>query len=392
MSISRITVAALALLGGASLLLAQQQPGPPQGPPGGRGPGGGPPGGGPPGGLFLPPYYTNKSAPLGGVDTAAADRACTTQGHAKLVCLADLLKKGMAPELLARLQLPYSVQDGRKWSNFPPMVYHNRIGVTLAEFSPTQLAVVKAILKESTGIAVNEGYDEIEQILNADDYLKENTGQSGFASGNFQMAFLGTPAAKGAWQLYYGGHHVQLSSTYKDGALAGATPSFRGVEPFTPFKEHGRDNAPMAQERDAFAAALGSLSPAEQTKARLSQTFTDIIVGPQLDNNFPSTKAGVRAGDLTQAQRELLLRAIDTYVGDIRRPDAATILAKYRTELADTWLSYSGTPSLTAENDYVRIDGPSVWIEFSMQPGRTIPGVHPHSVWRDRSGDYGSNK
>ena len=67
-------------------------------------------------------------------------------------------------------------------------------------------------------------------------------------------------------------------------------------------------------------------------------------------------------------------------------------MAKYRDELADTWLSYSGTPSLTAENDYMRIDGPSLWLEFSMQPGRIVPGVHPHSVWRDRSADYGGNR
>ena len=326
------------------------------------------------------------------MDTAPADRACAAKGHAKLVCLADLLKKGMAPELLARLQLPYSVQDGKRWSNFPPMVYRNRVGVTLAEFSPAQLGVVKAMLKEATGIAANEGYDEIEQILNADDFLKEKTGQSGFASGNFQIAFLGTPAAKGTWQLYYGGHHVQLSSTYKDGAMAGATPSFRGVEPFTTFNEHGRDTAPMAQEHHAFATVLMALSPAEQAKARLSQTFTDVIVGPQLDNNFPGTKAGVRAGDLSGKQRALLLQAIGTYVGDLSQPDAIAILAKYNRELADTWLSYSGSPSLNAENDYVRIDGPSVWIEFSMQPGRSIPGVHPHSVWRDRSADYGGNQ
>jgi len=284
------------------------------------------------------------------------------------------------------------VQDGKKWSNFPPLVYHDRVGVTLAEFTAAQLGAVKAMLKESTGIAADEGYDEIEQILNADDFLKANSTQTGFASGNFQMAFLGTPAAKGTWQLYFGGHHIALSMTYKDGALTGATPSFRGVEPFTTFNANGRDNAPLAQEQAAFAAALRALSPEEQSKARLAQTYTDLIAGAQNDNNFPATKAGVRAGDLSPEKRELLLTAIDKYVGDIRRPDAATLMAKYRGELADTWLSYSGTPALMAENDYVRIDGPSLWLEFSMQPGRIVPGVHPHSVWRDRSADYGGNR
>ena len=56
-------VAAIASLGGAALAFGQQVPG-----------------GGPPGGLVLPPIYTNKNAPLGAVDTAAADRACTAQG------------------------------------------------------------------------------------------------------------------------------------------------------------------------------------------------------------------------------------------------------------------------------------------------------------------------
>jgi hypothetical protein len=374
-----IAAAACALVGSWA---AAQQRGESAGPPGGPG--------GP--GLVLPSQYTNNSTPLGSIQTRAADRACQTKHHARLVCLAELLKKDLRPEQLARMQLPYSALDGQRWSNFPPMVYRNRVGLTLGEMTPAQLAIVKAILKQAAGITANEGYDEIEQILNADDYLKEKTGQSGFASGNFQIAFLGMPASTGQWQLYFGGHHLQMTSTFRDGVLAGATPSFRGVEPFTAFKEHGRENAPMAQEHAAFAAMLGSLSADEQARARLSQTFTDIIVGPQRENTYPGVRSGVRGADLRESQRKLIQRAIETYVNDIDPPDAKNILTKYRRELGETYIAFSGTAGLRAENDYVRIDGPSVWIEFSMQPGRTIPGVHPHSVWRDRSTDYGGNK
>lgn len=372
----------LAVLGAASFALSQQLPGPP---------GGGAPGGGPPGGLIPPAYYTNKSTPLGALGTVDADRACSAQGVARLVCLADLLKKGTPPALLARLQLPYAVQDGKKWSNFPPTVYHDRVGVTLGELPAQQIPVVKAILKAAMGTAADEGYDELEQILNADDFLKEAAGQA-FASGNFQIAFLGTPANTGTWQLYFGGHHLQVSMTYQDGALSGATPSFRGIEPFTTYTAHGRDNAPLAQEHAAFIAVLASLSPAEQARAKLRQTYTDVIVGPQNDDNFPGTKQGVRVGDLNQQQRGVLLAAIEKYVGDVNGRDAERLMAKYRAELADTWLSWSGTTQLRTDNDYVRVDGPSLWIEFSMQPGRVLPGSHPHTVWRDRSGDYGGNR
>lgn len=393
---SRVVIAAVVSALLATLAAGQQRGelgGPPGGPPSGPVGPGGPPGPGGPGGPGpLAAYYTNSSTPLGGIQTLSADRACQSKGYARLVCLAELLKKDMRPELLARVQLPYSASDGQRWSNFPPMVYRNRVGGTLGEMTPAQLGVVKAILKQAAGIAANEGYDEIEQILNADDYLKQQTGQTGFASGNFQIAFLGFPAPKGTWQLYFGGHHLAVTTTFKDGVLAGATPSFRGVEPFTAFRQNGRDNAPLAQEHAAFSAMLGGLSAEEQSRARLSQTFTDIIVGPQRENTYPGVRSGVRAGDLTESQRSLIRRAIETYVNDIEPGDARTILEKYRRELPDTYVAFSGTPGLNSENDYVRIDGPSVWIEFSMQPGRIVPGIHPHSVWRDRGADYGGNK
>lgn len=374
-----VMLIAVTVLTASSVVMAMQRRGGPGGP---GGPGG-----------ALPSYYTNTSTPLGAVDTGAADRACNTaQGHARLVCLANALKTGMAPGLLARLQLAYSVADAERWSNFPPMGYRNRVGPTLAELTPDERGVVKALLKTAAGITGGEGYDEIEQILNADDFLKDNTGETGFASGNYHIAFLGTPAASGTWELYFGGHHLAVSSTFKDGVMVGATPSFRGVEPFTTFRENGRENAPLAQERDAFAAMLQALGRDEQSKAHLNQTYTDIIVGPQRDNNFPATRAGIRVGDLPARTQDLVLAAVATYVRDVDPPDADAILAKYRRELPETFVAFSGTPSMNSENDYVRVDGPSVWIECSIQPGRSVPGVHPHSVWRDRKTDYGGNK
>lgn len=310
-------------------------------------------------------------------------------GHQRLVCLADALKATLSPEMKTRMLLPYTVEDAKKWSNFPPVGYPDRVGPTLGDFDVKQLGLIKAMLKEAAGIAANEGYDELEQILNADDFLKANTSDdAGFSSSNFHIAFLGNPAPSGTWELYFGGHHLAFANTYKDGRLMGATPSFRGAEPFTRFTMNGRDNQPMAQEQAAFAAMLGALAPLEQSRAKLTQLYTDIMAGPQKDDNFPMEREGVRVGDLTPAQQALVMKAIETYVGDISPQEAATFMAKYRAELPETYVAFSGTPTMNAENDYVRIDGPSVWIELSMQPGRSIPGIHPHSVWRDRTSDY----
>ena len=90
-------------------------------------------------------------------------------------------------------------------------------------------------------------------------------------------------------------------------------------------------------------------------------------------------------------QQALLLTAIETYVDDISAPEAAAYMEKYTSELPETYLGFSGTPQVSAENDYVRIHGPSLWIEFSLQSNKSTDkvGNHPHSVWRDRTDDYG---
>lgn len=350
----------------------------------------GPPGRG--GGANLPAKYRNVNVHFGAISVAEAQRACQQAGHSRLVCLADALKETLPPDELAQLQLPYSVADAKKWSNFPPLGYRDRVGLTLGDLDQAQLGYVKAMLIEASGIAANEGYDELEQLLNADDFLLAETGELGFSSSNFHIAFLGVPAATGTWELQFGGHHTAFANTYIDGKLAGATPSFRGVEPFVPFEMNGRTNDPMAQERDAFAALLTSLTPAQLGRARLSQTFTDVVVGPQKDDNFPAEREGVPGRDLNAPQRAKLLEAVATYVHDIDPRNAAAIMHVYETEIGETFVAFSGTTAMNRENDYIRIDGPSLWIELSMQPGRSIPGVHPHSVWRDRRSDYAGNR
>jgi hypothetical protein len=164
------------------------------------------------------------------------------------------------------------------------------------------------------------------------------------------------------------------------------------VEPFGTFTENGTTNQPLKSEQSAFAAMLASLSTDQQATAELSKTYSDLVLKPGVDWQFPTTKEGIQVSALSADQQALVLAAIQTYVGDIDDADAATIMAKYTSELADTYVAFSGTTGLTEQNDYVRIDGPSVWIEFSMQHGIVLSGNHPHSVWRDRTTDYGGTK
>ncbi len=339
---------------------------------------------------------TSTTVTTGGstTTTTGTTSSCTgVTGLAKVVCLAEAFKATLTSSQVATVQLAYSKTDATKWSNLPDGLYNGRVGIKLSALSATQLTafygLMGAVLAQGT---TNEGLDEMEGNLVADDYLGANGGGSTYSRGNYHLAFLGTPSTTGLWEIQFGGHHYTVANTYNGGKITGVTPSFRAVEPATAITANTRTYQPMEQERLAFAAMLTALSSTEQTTAKLSSSFGDVLLGPGKDAQFPATKVGVKVGDLTAAKKALVLDAIRLYVNDLDTETAATILAKYTAELDNTYIAYTGTTGVTAQNDYIRIDGPSVWIEFSYQGGVIIKSTpHPHSVWRDHTTDYGGN-
>jgi hypothetical protein len=116
-------------------------------------------------------------------------------------------------------------------------------------------------------------------------------------------------------------------------------------------------------------------------------------------STFPSVSIGQPLSSLTTAQQNLALAVIQLYVGDMDAATESYVMTGYTNEINQTYISYHGNGSsgnqtsfLTAQGDYMRISGPNVWIEFSCQGGVVIPGqIHYHTVWRDRSHDYGVN-
>jgi len=314
-------------------------------------------------------------------------------GIDKVICLADAFMAQLTATQITTVQRSYTLTEAEKWSNLPQALVsssYKRIGLNFGSMTTIQIQYAKALLKEVTGTTANEGWDELQQLLNADEYLEANGGGSSYGAANYYIAFLGTPATTGTFEIQYGGHHTAFANTYKDGVLVSATPSFRGVEPFASFTWNGSSNQPIVQEKDALSAMLTGLSSSQLTTAKLSATYSDLVVGPQHDGEFPSTSSGLQCSNLSTDQKALVLAAIETYVGDIANADA--IMALYTNELDNTYIAYSGTTGLTTRNDYVRIDGPSVWIEYSCQNGIVLSPTHPHSVWRDKLLDYGGNE
>lgn len=334
--------------------------------------------------------------------TVSAATTTTTSGSAwsidtdiaNIVKAAEAFKATLTTTQVAALQYSYTKAQAQKWSNFPESIYKGRVGLQTSTLSTAQWTAFLALLKATSSTTANEGYEEYTGILDADDYLGANGGGSGYGSGNYYIGFLGTPSTTGLWCLQIGGHHGTNITTYNGGKMTGGTPNFRSTEPYPTWTSTntGKTVQPLVQETATFANFLKSLSATELATAKRASAQNDLIAGPQKDAAFPSTKTGVKAGNLTTAQKDLLMLAIKAWVDELDDKAAAAVLAKYKSEIDDTYVSYYGSTTMTSQGDYILIDGPGVWIEWSMQGAIVIKGgVHPHAVWRDRKSDYGAN-
>ena len=378
---------------------------------------------------------TGISLPGVGVTLPAGCLNAASQ-TARVVCAANAFLATLTSTQKTQVILARTQANAIRWSNLP-CGNSCRSGILLSTLNAAQLRAAQAVVKAAMGTSTDEGYSETMQILMADDVLGTSGGMGGpdaqgqggppplpagvtagstppgggtappapptgtppqggmgggggYASDNYYLAFLGTPSTTGIWQLQFGGHHLAVNTTYRGGQVVGATPSFKGTEPKV-WTARGKTYAPLRAEQATMAKLLGSLSAAQLTSAKLSGTFSDILLGPGQDGKFPASKAGVRVGSLNAAQQALVLAAMKPWVQDTDDTTAAAMLGTYAAELSETYVAYSGNAALTKHADYVRIDGPSAWIEFVCQEGVVYRSqIHYHSVWRDHKRDYGA--
>lgn len=318
-----------------------------------------------------------------------------------VVTAAQSFKTTLNSTQISTLQKTYTTTLGRKWSNLP-CGSGCRNGVQFSTLTTAQLTAAKAVIQAAMGTAGNQGYDLFTQILKADDYLNTSGGGSGYGAGIYFISFLNEPSATGAWMLQFGGHHMAFNIAFNNGNVVGTTPVMIGVEPTT-WTVNGTTYAPLTPRHDAFTAMLASLTTTQLTSAKLTTTFSDCLMSPGESNGntntMPTTKQGIVCSSFTTAQKNLVLAAIQNYVSDMDTDTATALMNIYTNEINSTYIAWTGSGTsgsastfLNANTNYVRIDGPSVWIEFVCQNGVVFSSqIHYHSVWRDHVRDYGAD-
>lgn len=329
--------------------------------------------------------------------SSTADCSSATTQIEKLVCLANTFLATLTTTQQSSVVITLNLSNAKKWSNLP-CALSCRNGLLFSGLTTAQQTAALAVIEAASGTVSNEGYEEFQAIRAADDYL--GTKQSGYSAGNYVIAFLGTPSATGKWMLQFGGHHYAQNITYDNGQVTSITPLHEAVEPNGSFTVNGTTySSPLTSELTAVRDMLAAFTTSELASAKISTTFSDCLMVPgSTTNTFPTTKQGIQVSNLSSTAQANVLAAIAAWVNDVDPSSAANYLTTYQNELANTYVTYSSNTSGTSGNastfftsntDYVRIDGPSVWIEFVCQNGVVISNqVHYHTVMRDHNRDY----
>ena len=299
-----------------------------------------------------------------GVTNAANAFLATLSEKQRLVAQTEL-----TPRLVAR------------WSNLPGGS-ELRNGIFFRDLNQAQVTAALKVARLALG---EEGFTRFQELRAADEVLAKSTG--GAPNGNYSatiysIAFLGKPSKSSPWLLQLGGHHIAFNIYYK-GATGTATPYYLGVRPNIWKDAEGKTHEPLAPMRSAMRDLTNSLSTQQLKQARLDARFSDVYVGPGKDARFPTKSEGVAVSTLSDSAKKLVKQAIAAWTGD--SVQGAQYQKLYSQELEQTKIAYSGGTALKETGDYVRIDGPHVWIEFSVQSSD-----HYHTIWRDRKTDYGA--
>ncbi|MFG6446774.1 DUF3500 domain-containing protein [Roseateles sp. BYS180W] len=310
-----------------------------------------------------------------------ADCSQQTEQAAQLTCLANNFLATLSSSQQSAVVVSLTASNAtQRWSNLPVGMVA-RSGLPLSSLDAKAKAAALTLLRASL---TAQGQTTMDELRSADAYLGGLTG--GYGEDLYYIALLGAPSTTSSWILQFTGHHYTHHITVS-GKVLGATPMFVAVEP-TAWSANGVEHAPLASRRNALLAMLNGLDASQQAAAKLPQAYDDLLVRPQQDGKFPSVREGLQVSQLSATQQALVKAAILSYAADAKTGQAEAYVSD--TALADTRVAWAGYTDLATRGAYVRIDGPSVWIEFSVQPGIVIRTQnHYHSVWRDKQLDYG---
>jgi hypothetical protein len=298
-----------------------------------------------------------------------------------------------------RKKTVFGVDDDewRKWMN---QHFYVRQGVSFQEMSDAQRETAIGLLRASLSA---KGLQLSRDIMRLNHTLGELNGNNFEEYGEwlYHLTVMGTPSPTEPWGWQLDGHHL-IVNYFVLGDQVVMTPLFVGSEPVTATAGKFKGTAILQREQAAGLAMINALDDAQQAKAivqaskpgnnNLTEAFKDNVV---LDH------AGIRATELSAAQRGQLEQLIQLFVDNMKEGHAKVKMSEVRQHLDATHFAWIGGTSPDAVF-YFRIHSPVILVEFDHQRPANLRHLakdpqqptreHIHVVVRTPNGnDYGKD-
>ena len=255
--------------------------------------------------------------------TLGSQRSASSRSAAAMTTAANRWLEALTPEQRQQATFPNDTEEKVRW-NFIPTNMFPRKGVPWKEMSEPQRKLAHELLKaglSQKGYVTATSIMELETILHA---IENSDGKKGANVRDPELYFFtifGAPSAKSTWGWRVEGHHVSLHFTIANDTAVDNTPAFFGTNPAEVRVDGPKKGLRiLGSMEDAARALMASFDDAQRATAVYDKVApTDILTknSPTFEA-FPST--GVTAANLKPAQKDLLMKLIESYtVADGRR-------------------------------------------------------------------------
>ena len=282
------------------------------------------------------------------------------------------------------LALALDDEARQNWAYWPT----ERAGVPLQLMTAEQRLLTHELL---TSILSSRGYLKVVHIMQLEQIL-DVLDESGLprSVGNYRLVFFGSPSMETPWGWRFEGHHVSLNVSVGPEGVA-LTPSFFGSNPGEVRSGPLTGFRVLGAEEDLARELVTSLTDAQRGRALVSnQAPSDIFTGnirrqrDQWDAWLTSLQPeGIRVAELNEVQQHWVKRILEEVVGNYR-PELSSV---YLSSIEPASLSFAWMGSVErGAPHYFRLQGEDFVFEYDNVQN---DGNHVHSVWRNKSEDFG---
>ncbi|MCM8534021.1 MAG: DUF3500 domain-containing protein, partial [Lentisphaeraceae bacterium] len=212
-------------------------------------------------------------------------------------------------------------------------------------------------------------------------------------SKKYYLTLFGNPG-HGFWGISYEGHHLSLNFVVNGEELVSATPLMYGVNPAKVVDTAGTSatlgSRLLAKQEDLSLELFASLSESQKAVALISKDDPPAMEGYNAAPG-PRQRIGLSTKMLDAHQKGLLAKLLHSFTENADRDFALEANYEFVREFDEMYFAWYGTGKLETAHSF-RIEGPVTYIIFHNFQKDSLGNInHIHSLWRNRTKDFGYN-